>query len=258
MGMPIFTVPMIVALGLLVLLARRDSQRVIERFDHAARTCLVSVGLHNKAIPRSELVLTPWRSLGLVHFDARAEEGDRLRHVVTSEHRMFGVIHDLTVGIVPDYCYNLPIFAADVMTMGPRRILAVTIVDPTNIEAEHLQRGYERLRQIRRRFTDVLSLRNGQTTSSALQDLSFVAVANRHQDQILLQLFQDYLTAWLDMARAAPPLAPEMQQKVEASVEHYVDTLLEHRSPEMNFLRLILGPKTMRRWYRKTAFGLAA
>lgn len=254
----LIVVPIILALGIIVLLVRWDNQRVIDRFEHTMRPVLARMGLHEKDIPRSERVITPWRSLGLVHFAARLEEGDRIRHVITCDHRMFGIMRDFTLGMVPDYRYNLPIFAADMMVMGPRRIMAVALVDTTGTEAAHLQQGYQRFREIRCRFANMLPLRNAKTTSLALPELSFIVVANRRQDQLLLQLFQDYLTTWLDMARAAPPLAPEMQQKVQAGVERYVDTLLEHDSLDMNFERLIFGPQKARRWVRTVGFGLAA
>lgn len=257
----LIVVPISLALGIVVLLLRWDIQRVTERFERATDVALEELPLHDKALPRTERVLRPWRSLGLVHFAARTEECDRVRHVLTCDTRMFGLMRNFTLCMVPDYRYNLPIFSADMMYIGPLRVLVVELIDPTRTEAAHLQHGYQLLRQHRRRFADVLPLRDVETTPWArdmLHDSSFIVVARRRQDQLLLQLFQDYLSTWLDMARAAPPLAPEMQPRMQAGVEHYVDMLLEHGGPAVNFERRVLGPDKTRRWVRTVGFGLAA
>lgn len=255
--MPIFTVPIIVALGLLVLLTRWENQHGYEQFERAISTTMAGCGLREKAHPH----FRSWRALGLVRYEARTEECDRLRHLVITDLRMFGVMRVLNLCVIPDYCYNLPIFVGDVVFLGPSRMMALEVIDPVKIPAAHLQRGYRVFRQCRSQFASVLPLRNDESTPWAgdmLQDFSLVVGTDHRQDQQLLQLFQIYLTTWLDMAREAPPLAPEMQPKVQAAIDQYVDRLLEHGGPAVNFERRVIGPKRSRRWIRTVVFGLAA
>lgn len=250
----------VLLLGALLLRANREGQRGHERYKRATRVALERFSLHEKDIPVSDRIIIPRRTLGMVRLAARAEEGNRLRHVCILDIRLAGIIRVFTLCLVPDYRYNLPIFSADAVFMGSRRILLLEIIDSTRIEGEHLTAGYQQFREHRSRAADSLSLDKVETTEWArdlLQDFSIEVRAHRRQDALLLKLYWDYLTTWLDMAHNAQPVTPEVQQRVREGIESYVNMLLEQGGPAVDVLTRLFGPERQRRYVQTVIFGIA-
>jgi hypothetical protein len=247
-------------LGFFVLRARREGQRGFTRYERAARVALAGFSLHEKNIPPSERLIKPQQTLGLITSVAHTATGERLQHVCIDDFHMAGFIRTLTLVLVPDYQYNLPIFTADVIFVGARRIMLVEVIDPVQIEAEHLKIGYQRFREHRSCAEALLPVRNVDSSAWAqdiVQDFSFRVTAHRDQDELLVQSFRNYLNTWLDMARQAQPALPEVQQKVREGIEGYVRTLLEQGGPAVDVLKRLLGPERQRRYVQTVMFGIA-
>ena len=78
----------------------------------------------------------------------------------------------------------------------------------------------------------------------------------RARDDELFEIYQTFLEAYLDMAKNAQPLSPEMSVQVRAGMEKYVDTLLDKGGPAVDVFKKFLGPEKQREYVRTVMFGL--
>jgi hypothetical protein len=80
--------------------------------------------------------------------------------------------------------------------------------------------------------------------------------ADSSRDEELFKIYQTFLEVYLDMAKNAQPLSPELRDRVKAGIENYVDTLLEKGGPAVDVFKKFLGPEGQREYVRTVMFGL--
>ena len=87
-------------------------------------------------------------------------------------------------------------------------------------------------------------------------DFSIHIKTDRSQDDLLFDIYQTYLEAYVAMAQQAQKLDPEMSAKVKDGIEGYVATLLAKGGPAVDVFRQMLGPEGQQEYVRTVTFGL--
>lgn len=237
---------------------RQVSRAAYERYEQAIEAVLEPLALRPKHFAHDELVLRPRRALGTMAFIAKVAAGERVRHMCLDNVSFAGLFQILTLVLVPDYRYNLPMFIADVVCAGKRRALYFGVIDPAHVPADHLEDGYRMLREYKQRAEDEVLVQDVETSSWArdmVPGTCMRIISDQSHEDALLKLVTDYLETWLAMAQKAPLAAPAVQRQVAEGIEAYVNTLLEKGGPSSDFLKLLVGPEQQQLRTRNITFG---
>ncbi len=185
-----------------------------------------------------------------------SEEGSRLKRVNSIDATMLLFMRMYTFLIRPDYKYNLPVLSVDFIFIGKKRVFIIEVIDPAKIEDENKNKYYEIMKQ---RVPDINTLEKGPERDwykDYVMDFSVHARADNTKDDLMFDIYKTYLKAYLDMAKNAEELTPEMSEKVKAGLEEYVTTLLSKGGPAVEVFEKMLGKEGQEEYVRTVMFGL--
>lgn len=173
----------------------------------------------------------PVRTLGLVKLDGKVFCSGKLQRVVLFTMRPPLFLKIYSTFIRPKIEYDLPVFSCEVVCMGKGKKMFLVDAHRTG-GAGIKDHGafFERLTAIREGYADLM--RFSKVTAKGIQSVFSNAVCQvtipPDMDGRALQLFSEYLDAYLDLIADAEPLKGENLSKIQAEFDAYLKTVVEH------------------------------
>ena len=198
----------------------------------------------------------PAKMLKLFKIVVSSYSADRLARVNSLDATMFVLMKMYTLMIRPDYRYNLPTLSVDFIFIGKKRVFVIEVIDPAKIDDENKRVHYDRMRAWQAAVQQYEQSPTKEWYGDFLTDFSIHIKADASRDDELFAIYQTFLEAYLDMAKNAQPLAPELRDQVKAGMEKYVDTLLAKGGPAVDVFKKFLGPEKQKEYIRTVMFGL--
>jgi len=198
----------------------------------------------------------PAKMLKLFKILVTSYTGDRLARVNSLDATMFIFMKMYTLMIRPDYNYNLPVLSVDFIFIGKKRVFVIEVIDPAKIDDENKRVHYDRMRVWQDTVKQYEQSPTKDWYKDFLTDFSIHIKADETKDAELFKIYQTFLEAYLDMAKNAQPLSPELRDKVKVGFETYVDTLLGKGGPAVDVFKKFLGPDGQKEYVRTVMFGL--
>ena len=112
---------------------------------------------------------------------------------------------------------------------------------------------------MRKRLPEIADLEKGPERDwykDYVTDFSIHAKADNSKDDLMFDIYKTYLNAYLEMAKHAEELTPEMSAKVKQGLEEYVSTLLSKGGPAVEVFEKMLGKEGQEEYVRTVMFGL--
>ena len=241
----------------LIIKARREGTRQYEKYARYTKEVLTQSFDLKSCYVRDEFqFLKPWKAFGMFVNIADLKTGGKFRRVNTFESTLGFFMKMFTILFFPDYQYNVPIMSVDIIFMGGRRVFVIEIIDTAKIEDENIRAHYTQMRAL---GPKVAPLRQKPVTrwyKDIITDFSIHAQEDRGKDDVLFEIYQAYLAAYLDMVRAAQPLNEELSATVRKSVKAYVDNLIGQGGPAVDLLVKLLGVSKQKEYVYTVMFGL--
>ncbi len=258
-GLFIAAICLVVLVVLVALYLKQEGDREFAKYD--AYTKEVLAGYENLKpfeVKPEFKKLHPGKIpfMKLFKFVVTSEEGSRLKRVNSIDATMLLFMRMYTFLIRPDYKYNLPVLSVDFIFIGKKRVFIVEIIDPVKIEDENKNKYYEIMRK---RIPEIDGLDKGPERDwykDYVTDFSIHAKADNSKDDLMFDIYKTYLKAYLDMAKNAEELTPEMSEKVKQGLEAYVTTLLSKGGPAVEVFEKMLGKEGQEEYIRTVMFGL--
>ncbi len=242
----------------IIIKARQEGQRLFDRYDSYTRDILAQkLTLAPHEVRPEFKRLHPWKGLKLFKFCVDSYTGKKCRRVNMLDANMMGFVKMFTCLIHPDHGFNLPMFSADIIFMGKKRVFVIEIIDPAHIEDENLTKHYE---DMKKWAPAVNTLEHAdvdmQWCKGIVTDFSVHAKADRTKDDLLFDIYTSYLNTYLDMMNNAQPLSDENSRAVSQGLHGYVDSLLEKGGTAVNVFKFLLGPEKQQEYVRSVMFGV--
>jgi len=241
-----------------IIKARMEGERLFSKYDEYTRDMLKNnFQLKNHPIKAEFQTLHPWKALKLFKIVVDSQTGEKTARVNSLNATMGVFMKMYTLLIRPDYNYNLPMFSVDFIFIGGKRVCVVEIIDPARIEDDNIKTHYDTMRS---RLPEVEKFEpmdvNMDWCKDIVTDFSLHFKADRADDDLIFDIYKTYLTAYLDMAKNAQPLAPDMSKKVQEGMDGYVSSLLANGGPAVNVFKTLLGPEKQKEYVRTVMFGV--
>lgn len=258
-GFIIAIVALVVIVVLVALYLKKEGDREFAKYD--AYTKEVLAGYENLKpfeVKPEYKKLHPGKFpfMKLFKLGVTSEEGSRLKRVNSIDATMMLFMRMYTFLIRPDYKYNLPVLSVDFIFIGKKRVFVMEIIDPAKIEDENKNKYYAIMRK---RLPEIADLEKGPERDwykDYVTDFSIHAKADNSKDDLMFDIYKTYLNAYLEMAKHAQELTPEMSAKVKQGLEEYVSTLLSKGGPAVEVFEKMLGKEGQEEYVRTVMFGL--
>jgi hypothetical protein len=183
---------------------------------------------------------------------------EKIGTVTSLEATMFGFMRMYTLLITPKPGYNIPIFSLDVMNIGSKRVFVIEIIDPARIPDSYTTEVYGRMRRLKEEVKDLPDTPPDMPWAKEMtMDFSIHTKADNSKEQFFLDLYYEYLSAYLKLITNAQLLTDEQQsKKVQEGIKTYVDTLLEKGGPAVNVFKYMLGSEKQKEFVKEVMFGI--
>ncbi|MFC1591081.1 hypothetical protein ACFL43_01005 [Thermodesulfobacteriota bacterium] len=247
----------IVAL-LLIVRARREGDRMYEKYSSYTRALLADkVTLRPYSVKPEYRTVHPAKALKLIKISIDSNEADTFRRLNILDATMMLCVRMFTCFILPNYNYNLPMLSVDIVFIGGKRVFVIEVIDPAHIEDENIKAHYDMMRGWAPKAEKFEHAKvDMKWCKDIVTDFSIHCKANRSDDDLLFEIYTLYLNAYLEMARNAQPLSPELSARVQQGMEGYVGALLEKGGPAVNVFKFLLGPEKQQEYVRTVMFGV--
>lgn len=251
----------LVGLGLIAvpfaIKARNESDRMYERYESYTNQELARrFDLRTREVTAEFRKVHPAKFLKMMKFIVSSRQGERLARVNSLDATMFHVIKMYTLMIRPDYAYNLPVLSIDFIFIGGKRVYVIEIIDPAKIDDENKERCYDEMRKWTPRVQEFKQSKVSEWFYDFITDFSIHVSGDRSDDEVLFEIYQSYLNAYLDMVERAEKVGPEESRRLEAGLEQFVTTLLDKGGPAVDVFKSFMGPEKQREYIRTVMFGL--
>ena len=241
----------------LIIKARREGARQYEKYARYTKEVLAQSFDLKPCYVRDEFqLLKPWKAFGMFVNIADLKTGDKFRRVNAFESTLGFFMKMFTILFFPDYQYNVPIMSVDIIFMGGRRVFVIEIIDTAKIEDENIRAHYAQMRSLRPKVAPLRQKPVTRWYKDIVTDFSIHAQEDRSKDDVLFEIYQEYLAAYLDMVRAAQPLNEELRATVQKSVKEYVDNLIGQGGPAVDLLVKLMGVEKQKEYVYTVMFGL--
>jgi len=200
--------------------------------------------------------MRPKKALGLMRFEVNKYAAKRLASITLLNAKILGFITMFSLVIRPDYAYNMPILSSDVILMGDRRIILLEVIDTTDVDDTNLRHHYVELQRIKAQASSVVPLESSDWYLKLLAGCSLKLRDTGTNDGRLLDLYCDYVTGYLEMARHATQTDESGAARLQQNAENFLETLLERGGPAVNVFKWLLGVKRQHEYVRNVMFGI--
>jgi len=242
----------------LIIKARNEGERMYEKYDSYTRETLAqSFQLKPYPVKQEYQKIHPWKALKLFKTFIESQEGEKFKRVNTLDATIGLFMKMYTLLILPNYNYNLPMLSVDIIFIGGKRVFVIEIIDPARIKDENLETHYEKMRALKPRVDSLEKMKvEMEWAENVVTDFSIHRRAERTHDELLFEIYKSYLGTYIEMAKNAQPLSPDLSQKVQQGMEWYVTTLLAKGGPAVNVFKTLLGPEKQKEYIRTVMFGV--
>lgn len=241
-----------------IIKARNEGKRMYELYDSYTRETLAkNFQLKPYPVKHEFQTIHPLKALKLFKIIVSSQEGEKLSRVNSLDATIGLFMKMYTLLIRPDYNYNLPMLSADFIFIGRKRVFVIEVIDPAHIKDENIKTHYEKMSAWMpevRKFEQMET--NMEWCKDILTDFSIHIKADRTKDDVLFDIYKTYLNAYIDMAKNAEPINPELSKKVQEGIEGYVSALLAKGGPAVNVFKTLLGPEKQKEYVRTVMFGV--
>ena len=241
----------------LIIKARREGTRQYEKYARYTKEVLAQNFDLKLVYVRDEFqFLKPWKAFGMFVNIADLKTGGKFKRVNAFESTLGFFMKMFTILFFPDYQYNVPIMSVDIIFMGGRRVFVIEVIDTAKIEDENIRAHYAQMRALRPKVAPLRQKPVTRWYKDIVTDFSIHAQEDRSKDEVLFEIYQAYLAAYLDMVRTAQPLNEELSATVQKSVKEYVDNLIGQGGPAVDVLVKLLGVEKQKEYVYTVMFGL--
>jgi len=254
----IVIIVLILAIAAIMISARREGERMYARYAALSKELIEqNYALKEFQVKPEFRHITYPQGLGLFDFLVTSKQADRLARLNSLDATMFKCMKMFTLMIRPDYSYNLPVLSVDFIFMPfGKRVFVIEIIDPAKIDDENKALHYQTMRQAAAQLAGFEQSGVRDWYKEFITDFSVHVKSDRSKDELLLDVYRTFLSAYLDMAKNAKPLPPEKSRAVAQGIENYVGTLLSKGGPAVDVFKKILGPAGQQEYVRTVMFGL--
>jgi len=195
-----------------------------------------ALSLMKKTIPLTPVQLKypfpvrPGRMLGLVKFDGEAYCAEKLTRAVLMQIQFPVFMKVNSTFLFPKIEYDLPVFICEAVTMGNKRIFIVDAHKGGAGGENRYDDFFDRLLGIRDRYPELMKYQ--KIAAKGIQSVYSKAACQLkipcELDERAISLFTEYLSAYLELIKAAAPLTGSALEKIKSSFELYLQTVVDH------------------------------
>jgi hypothetical protein len=246
---------LIAAIAIVLYRLRQGAVTAHRRFAEKARAHMDSAWNLEPFNVRPEFQdLRPGRSLGLLRFLADLRRGDRFRWINCTDTTMFGCMKMHTFLFIPAHTYNLPMMSIDIIFAGKRRVFVIEIIDPAQIEDDHVQQHCQSMLGLKP-SADVISEKEvTYWYKDILAECSIHTTLDATDDDLIFKTYCAYLDAYAAMAKGASP-APGHAETIREKQHWYVQSLIDRGGPAVDMLAKLMGQERALAYIWSTMFG---
>lgn len=172
----------------------------------------------------------PARTLGIVKLDGEVFCSEKFLRIVFLRIQLPVYFSVYSTFMRPKLQYDLPVFSCEVVCMGGKKMFLVDAHKTGKNGTRTYADFFEKLTQIRAGYADLMKYR--KVTGKEIQTVFSKAVCQvtipRDLDQRALQLFKEYLDAYLALVAATAPLSGTALTEVQKEFDTYLQTVVEH------------------------------
>ena len=240
-----------------IMKARSEGEIQYKKYDSYAREALAkNFELKPFQVKEEFRTIHPWKALKLMKFMIDSQEGEKFRRVNTLDASLFLIMRMYTLLITPHYSYNLPMLSVDIIFIRDKRIFVIEVIDPARIKDENIESHYAKLRAMKPEVDKLEPMTvDMEWAKTIVTDFSIHSRADKTKDDSLFELYKTYLDTYIDMAKNAKPLSPDLSKKVEEGMKGYVNSLLSKGGPAVEVFKKLLGPAKQQEYVRTVMFG---
>lgn len=243
-----------------ILKAKAEGEKMVAAYQKATEEVFkeADIEIESVMIPTHFQIINPLKALKLIKMIPSRVKTEKLSTVTSMNATMFGFMKMYTLLLAPETGYNLPIFSFDIVFMGKKRVFVIEVIDPSHIPADYLTNAYMKMSALKEKVKHLPDTPPDMPWAKEMtMSFSIHTKSDRNQDELFMNLFREYLTAYLVMVKEAPSLASEEEsRKVREGIERYVNTLLEKGGPAVNVFKFLLGPEKQKEFVKRIMFGL--
>jgi len=241
----------------LMVKSRREGTQQYEKYASYTKEVLAQNFDLKPCYVRDEFqLLKPWKAFGMFVNIADLKSGGKFKRVNAFESTLCLFMKMFTILFFPDHKYNVPLLSVDIIFMGSRRVFVIEVIDTAKIEDENIRVHYEQMRALKPKVATLSQKPVTRWYKDIITDFSIHAQEDRSKDDVLFEIYQAYLAAYLDMVRAAQPLNEDLSATVQKSVKEYVDNLIGQGGPAVDVLVKLLGAEKQKEYVYTVMFGL--
>lgn len=249
---------LVIVIAGIMLSSLREGKKMYEKYASLSRELIGQhYALKDFPIKPEYRHITYPKGLGLFDFKVISKQSDRLERLNSIDATMFKCMKMFTLMIRPNFNYNLPVLSVDFIFMPfGKRVFVIEIIDPARIDDENKAAHYQIMKAAAEKLAGFEQSGVRDWYKDFITDFSVHIKADRSNDEMLLEVYRTFLSAYLDMAKNARPLPAEKSTAVAQGIETYVTTLLTKGGPAVDVFKKILGPEGQKEYVRTVMFGL--
>jgi hypothetical protein len=186
----------------------------------------------------------PIRALGLVKIDGEVFSSEKFSRVVLMRIKLPFYLAASSTFLLPRRELGLPLFDAETVIMGKRRIFMVDIQGRGESTEHNDPVLFDRLIEIRERYPSLLEKKVKQLgeIQSVFSKAACQVKITEDQDEQALSIFREYLGVFLEMVDKAIPLSGDALDQARHVSEGYLKTVLNH-DPGVKGYKILFGKK---------------
>ena len=184
----------------------------------------------------------PIRTLGLVKIDGEVFSSEKFSRVVLMRVKLPFYMDASSTFLLPRMELGLPVFDAEVLIMGKKRIFMVDIQGRGESTRHEDSAIFDRFIKIRERYPSLLEKKVKQLgkIQSVFSEAACQVKITKDRDVQALSLFREYFESFLEMVDKTTPLSGDALDQARQSSEGYLKTVLYH-DPGVKAYKMIFG-----------------
>ena len=186
----------------------------------------------------------PLRTLGLVKIDGKVFHSNEFLRILIMNINLAFVRGVRTIFLGPRTELDLPVFSSESILMGKKRMFFLDVQRRGGYDCHDDSKLYNRLIAIKGNypelFTEPLSM--GREIEKTFSKAVCYVKISKNQDEQAIQLFHEYLDAFLDVVKQAKPLTGDVLEQARRDYNLYTNTVIDH-DPAAKVYKILFGKK---------------
>ena len=186
----------------------------------------------------------PLRTLGMVRIDGKVFNSEEFLRVLILNITLACVRGVRTIFLGPRIELDLPVFSAEIVLMGSKRIFFLDIQRRGGYGRHDDTELYNRLIAIKNRYTTLFAeplTQTGKIQQTFSKAVCYMKI-RKDQDEQALNLIHEYLDVFLEMVQQAQPLTGDALEQARRDYDAYTSTVIDH-DPAAKVYKILFGKK---------------